>query len=248
VVVVYPDNKADPYYQMYVGEVTPLWCTDFEAGADEWIHGAVPTTRDDWEAGMPLGIGGDPKAAHSGVNVFGQDLDDDGRYRRNGEMWAESPAIDLAGHTNVRLQYYRWLGVEDGFYDGAKIKANGVDVWNSFISPEEPQSAGVHHIDREWRFHDVDLSAQAGAGTITLRFELNSDQGYNLGGWTMDDVCIVAMKSAPVCEDGSEAPCEDGETDDGGGCCSTTGNPAAPLGLSLLIGALLFRRRRARRV
>ncbi|MGE0867118.1 MAG: hypothetical protein AB7P03_01055 [Kofleriaceae bacterium] len=248
--ISYPDNPGDPYYQVYLGEVEPIWCTDFEAGADDWTHGAAPSSRDEWEVGPPMGLGSDPEAAHSGDNVFGLDLSTDGNYRRNGMMWAESPEIDLGGRTNVRLQYYRWLGVEDGFYDGAHILANGTSVWSSFASASDPHASGVSHIDREWRFHDIDLTAQAAAGKVKLRFELNSDPGFNLGGWTLDDVCIVAAKPAPACEDGSAPPC-DGDnggqmpgTGDDAGCCSTTSNPVAPFGLALLIGGLLIRRRR----
>ncbi|MGE0547850.1 MAG: hypothetical protein AB7O24_15515 [Kofleriaceae bacterium] len=248
--IAYPDNPGDPYYQVYLGEVEQLWCTDFEAGADDWTHGAEPTSRDEWEVGPPMGLGSDPSSAHSGTNVFGLDLSTDGNYRRNGMMWAESPEIDLAGNTNVRLQYHRWLGVEDGFYDGAQIVVNGTPVWNSYISAAEPQGSGISHIDREWRFHDVDLSAQAGTGKLKLRFELNSDQGFNLGGWTLDDVCIVVAKAAPACEDGSAPPCEgsDGDgTGDEAGCCSTTSSPVAPFGLALFVGGLLIRRRRRAR-
>ncbi|MGE0869987.1 MAG: MYXO-CTERM sorting domain-containing protein [Kofleriaceae bacterium] len=109
------------------------------------------------------------------------------------------------------------------------------------------RSSGISHIDREWRFQDVDLAAQSSTGKVKLRFELNSDQGFNLGGWTLDDVCIVAAKPAPACEDGSAPPCEGGDGEGAGdeaGCCSTTSSPVAPFGLALLVGGLLIRRRR----
>src|SRR5690348_3658760 len=79
--LVYPQNPADPKYQFYVGTVTPIKCFDFETGAADWTHGGSPAANDEWQAGASLGIGGDPKAAHGGTNVFGIDLGgDDGLY------------------------------------------------------------------------------------------------------------------------------------------------------------------------
>ncbi|MBA3822234.1 MAG: hypothetical protein H0X17_25335 [Deltaproteobacteria bacterium] len=262
--VSYPKNDADPFYEMYVGAVTPLWCADFEAGAEGWNHGASPSTRAEWEAGAPLGLGGDPKSAHGGTGVFGIDLSEDGVYQPGTAAFAETPEIDLAGHTKVRLQYYRWLGVEDGFFDRSKILANGIEVWKNYTSQTE-EAAGVSHADKEWRFQDIDLSAQASSGKLKLRFELQSDEGLELGGWTMDDLCIVALTGPALtcgntsvdegetCDDGNRtdgdgcsANCEAEGDGDGGGCCSVGGGPEGALALSLLtLGMLVRRRRRA---
>ena len=261
--ITYPNNDADEFYQFYVGEVEKLWCADFENGADDWTHGALPTNRDEWEVGRPMGLAGDPKTAHGGQQVFGIDLTLDGMYRRNAMLWAETPEIDLAGKTNVRLQYYRWLGVEDGFFDNARVMANGAKVWSNFASPTETMN-GKNFTDKEWRFHDIDLTAQAATGKMKLRFELDSDPGMNLSGWTLDDVCIVAAAPAPTCGNGNldeGETCDDGNIDDGDtcsptcelpgtggddtGCCSVGATPGGAAFLSLFtLGALLRRRKR----
>jgi len=260
--VEYPKNDADPFYEFYVGPVTPIWCSDFENGIGDWTHGASSATRDEWEAGPPMGLGGDPKTAHGGNNVLGMDLTKDGVYRSSTMMFAESPEVDLAGQQFVRLQYYRWLGVEDGFFDKAKILANGAEVWKNFASSSD--MGNVSHIDREWRFQDVDLKDAAASGKIKLRFELQSDQGFELGGWTMDDVCIVAATGPAVtcgnnavddgetCDDGNRtdgdgcnANCQDESMkSDDSGCCSVGGGPEGAFALSLLTLGLLVRRRR----
>ena len=259
--ISYPNNVADPYYEFYVGEVTKLWCADFETGAGEWTHGALPANRDEWQVGPPQGLGGDPKNAFAGTSVFGTDLGGDGVYRSSISSWAESPEIDLMGHTDVRLQYQRWLGVEDGFFDNARILVNGTKLWSNFASPMETMN-GVDFIDKEWRFQDVELTAQAATGKVKLRFELDSDQGLNYGGWTMDDVCVVAAAPAPSCGNGNlddGETCDDGNIDDGDGCSPTCGLPgedetgccsvgATPGGAALLslftVGMLIRRRRR----
>lgn len=266
--VSYPNNPGDPYYEFYVGPVTKLWCADFEAGASDW------TTSADWEAGMPRGLANDPKEAFAGTNVFGTDLSMDGAYSPRQTSFAESPEIDLQGATGVRLQYQRWLNVEDGFYDQARLLINGTEVWKNFKSATEPQANGIHHLDREWRFSDVDLADHEASGKVKIRFELESDEGLQFGGWTVDEVCLVTAAQGPgdpncgngalddgeTCDDGNvadgdgcSATCEDesgggnGGPEDGG-CCSVG---AGPEGAGLLafgtLGILLRRRRRAAR-
>ncbi|MDQ3299713.1 MAG: hypothetical protein M3619_24300 [Myxococcota bacterium] len=262
--VSYPNNAADPAYEFYVGPVTPIWCAGFETGLDGWTTGASPSQRAEWETGEPLGLGGDPEVAHGGSSVLGIDLSEDGVYLPGTQAFAESPEIDLAGNTHVRLQYYRWLGVEDGFYDKAKIRANGIEVWKNYASVNEPESSGVNHADKEWRFQDVDLAAHAASGKLKLRFELASDEGLEMGGWTMDDVCIVAATGPAVtcgnssvddgetCDDGNRVDgdgCSANCVDEAGGdsgCCSVGAGPEGALALSLMTLGLLARRRRQR--
>jgi cysteine-rich repeat protein len=268
--VSYPNNPADPFYEFYVGYVETLWCSDFETGAADWTHGATPTASDEWEAGEPLGLGGDPKTAFGGANVFGTDLSNDGAYTKQSSSFAESSEIDLQGHADARLQYRRWLGVEDGFYDSAKILINGQEVWTNFASASEPQQSGVNHLDKEWRFQDIELAQFAQDGKVKLRFEIATDEGLQFGGWTMDDVCIVIPAAGPppgcgngvteaaeVCDDGNitdgdgcSSTCED-ESDGGGeggtdpgGCCSTGSRPEGAIALGLIVLGLVFRRRR----
>ena len=122
---------------------------------------------------------------------------------------------------------------------------------------------GIDHHDKEWRFQDVDLAAQAADGKVKIRFELDSDPGVDLGGWTVDDVCVVAAAPAPTCGNGTlddGEQCDDGNIDDGDGCSATCTLPstddtgccsvgATPGGAALLsmltFGMLLRRRRRA---
>lgn len=269
--VSYPNNAADPYYEWYVGPVTPLWCGDFETGVGDW------TVSPDWEVGPPMGLGGDPRAATSGANVLGLDLSNDGVYSaKTTTSFAESPEINLEGKTGVRLQLQRWLGIEDGFYDDAKIRINGEQIWTNYASATEPQQTGVNHLDREWRFADFELGAHEASGKVKLRFELTSDEGLQFGGWTLDDVCVVTAAAGPgdpFCgngvkdatearddgnitnADGCSAMCET-ESGDGGnggeepgaeaGCCSVGDDGRGVLALSVVTLGLVLRRRRRR--
>ena len=223
--VKFPNNEADPFYQYMVGAVEPIKCFDFEDGMQGWTGTA------DWEAAEPEGLSNDPSDAHGGTKALGIDLSGDGAYRDRSTQSVESPEIDLGGATKVRLQYYRHLAVEDGVFDQAKVFVNGTEVFRNFVSADE--NGGTNHIDKEWIFQDVDLSSFEASGKVKLKFDLTSDQGLAMGGWTVDDVCVVRIVEAPL-------PGEE----DGGGCCSSSDAPAGSLLLGLATMGLVIRRRR----
>ncbi len=233
--ISFPANEADPYYQFFVGQVTPIFCTDFEIDPNTqgWTHGLIEGQpdegADDWQWDTPNGTAqnGDPMNAYSGSYVFGNDLGHgnyNGLYQRNKTNYADSPIIDTSGYDNVRLQYRRWLNSEDGHFDQGSIYANGQLAWTNHASPNE-NNAEVHHTDREWRFHDVDLAPFIGDdGTVQIRFQMASDGGLQMGGWTIDDFCIVSYEAtgpSATCGNGTvevgEA-CDDGNTAAGDGC------------------------------
>jgi MYXO-CTERM domain-containing protein len=89
----------------------------------------------------------------------------------------------------VFLNYQRWLGVEDGFYDQARILANGEVMWSNWVNS---QGKSDHHQDRQWTPHAVDLLGTADQGQVLLSWEIESDQGLSLAGWNIDDVCLLA--------------------------------------------------------
>jgi len=260
-VKAFPDNPADPYYQFSIGEVTKLWCTDFENGASDWTHVGLPVGTDVWEAGVPKGAGGGPRAAFAGTKILGTALSMTGQYSPLTNMTSiTSPVIDLQGNRNVHLQYYRWLGVEDGFFDQATILANDVGVWRNLPSRANPGTKEVNHIDREWRFQDVPLTAGITGNSLAVKFSLSSDEAVEASGWNLDNLCVVALP--PACGNSIVDPgetCDDGNTTNGdgcsstcaeekpaGGCCGVGTHPVGPAGLAALVLGLVLRRRRRR--
>jgi uncharacterized protein (TIGR03382 family) len=162
-------------------------------------------------------------------------------------------------YERVHLQYRRWLTVEDATYDQATIRANGVDVWHNVSS----QTATLDHVDREWRFHDLDLTPQVSAGRLAVEWGIATDFSKELGGWTLDDACLVGLVKIPRCGDGAlddGEECDDGNTTNGDGCdddcvdeivaggggCCDAGNAAPGNVLLVLAVALVSRRRRVR--
>ncbi len=173
-----------------------VFADDFETGDNGFTHGASCTNPgcDDWQRGAPTTASAwDPAVAHSGVAVWGNDLGtlvaqgSNGDYRRSTTNWLESAPIDCSALTGTRLSYWRWLTVEDGGFDHARVQVNGVTVW------ENP--AGANLLDTAWTFVEHDISALAdGNPAVTIRFELEADDGLQFGGWTLDDMRVFTRE------------------------------------------------------
>ncbi|MCK6526179.1 hypothetical protein L6R50_00995 [Myxococcota bacterium] len=214
-----PENPAMPYHMFYVGELVPVFFDDFEGETSAWTHENLGggAGSDDWQRGLPRGRVGDPAFAASGVKAWANDLgaaESDGAYGPGAMNALVSPPIDLQGATAARLQFRRWLSVQDGAYDRATVYVGEEPVWTSYASPASVPEAErtVHHQDLEWELHDVDILDAAGSGAdVRIRFELETDGSLQMGGWTLDDVGVYA-RFAP--DDGGEPGDDDTAGDD----------------------------------
>lgn len=193
-------------HTFYVGTPTRIYFNDFEGTTDEgWTHGATAGV-DDFERGVPQGKSGnthkhettrwyDPEYAHSGTQVWGNDLGtgtDEGAYNENASMWLQSPPIDCSNAANTTLVFRRWSSFEGGGFDQARIVVNGNQIWLS------PQYSGeiFHLTDRKWTQMAIDISDYAdGVANTTIRFELDTDSSFSMGGWGIDDVEVVALEA-----------------------------------------------------
>ena len=223
--------------------------------------------EDDWQHGRSQGQAGDPSSAHSGRKVWGNDLGMDeynGEYQNDRHNRLTSPSIDISGHSQVVLQYRRWLNMEDSFYDQANVMVNDEVIWtnhgtNSAIGDE-------HTTDRQWALHTLEVPLDN--SEITLSWEIITDGGLTMGGWNIDDVCLYGIPGEPSGGDdgggedgGGDGSGTEGQGDDGSDSfgssegqvpgdgkvsgCSTTGSSASPGWLAVfgLTGLGLLRRR-----
>ena len=88
------------------------------------------------------------------------------------------------------LHYQRWLQIEDGFYDQARIRADAKVIWSNH---ETDESNGIeHHKEDRWVPHSVSLDGHGDDGEVQISWTLTSDGGLTFGGWNIDDVCIYA--------------------------------------------------------
>jgi hypothetical protein len=187
-----PDGFGADHFEFFVGYVDDVYADDFEISSG-WTHGG--TGQDDWQNDTPAGNGGyDPSSAASGAKVWGNDLGHgnyNGNYQPNVNNWLESPSIDCTGQTGVHLRYRRWLTVEEGQYDQAKILVNGNQV---FANP-----ASGDHIDTAWELHDIDISAHADNNpNVKIKYTLTTDGGKELGGWTIDDLHVGTVSDGDL--------------------------------------------------
>ncbi len=212
-----PDNPADPAYYLYVGGLAEILCDDLEGGEGGWTHALLAGENvegaDDWMWGSPSGNGGDPDHCHSGGGCWGNDLaldpDFDGMYQNDRVNTLISPVWDLSQTSTVRLQFRRWLQVEDGVYDHARIYVNEQEVWDNAAGSGE-----VHHTDREWVLFDLDITPwAAGDPEVQIRWEIDSDQGLQMGGWNLDDVCLYDTTEWVGDDDAGDDDDDDGDDD-----------------------------------
>ncbi|MGH2897795.1 MAG: hypothetical protein ACRDMZ_03915, partial [Solirubrobacteraceae bacterium] len=116
------------------------------------------------------------------------------------------PQIDVGNWTDVHLQYRRWLAVEDSHYDQARVTVGGRPAWINF-SQNLGEASSAQHIDREWRFQDIAISGYQPGHLLDIAWDVRSDEGLQFGGWSIDDVCVVA-NAGGVCGDGQVTPHE----------------------------------------
>ena len=257
----------------FYGAVDEIRCDDFEDDDGGYTHELVSGQNqegaDDWMWGRPRGLGGDPDFAFSGRNVWGNDLGGgnyNGQYQDDKFNRLSSPPIDISGHDRVILQFRRWLNVEDGVYDAARVRINGEVVWTNHATNQN--NGAEHHEDAQWALETVEVPAAALGGEVVVSWEIESDGGLTFGGWTLDDVCFYGVQPVSDLPDDTG---DDGGAGDGGGgdgvvdsadpdgaltgddlggklsTCACSSGPRGPTGAALLVGAalgLVIRRRR----
>jgi hypothetical protein len=215
-----PDNLVDPYYQLYQGATIPLYCTSFEDGdplAAGWTTGTDDSSPSPWSWTVPDGMGPtDPPVAFSGTHVLS--LAPNANYPPSQHSWAQMPEIDIGQYSDVRLQFRRWLAVEDSHYDQARVLVDGQRVWMN-ATQNMADASSYAHIDKEWRFVDVAISAYVQRHKLRVAWDLKSDAGLEYGGWALDDVCVVANPES-ICGDGVKQAYE--------GCDSGSANADVP--------------------
>nr|MBA3501895.1 hypothetical protein [Deltaproteobacteria bacterium] len=247
-----PDNPADPLYQAFVGNATEIWCERFDSNPG-WKQGGNVTTEWDVAVSNPTNnASGDPATAYAGTTWLGTDLRADGRYRADILSTIETPAIDASHYERVHLQFRRWLVIEDAALDVATLRVNGQQLWANVTN----ETDSLDHVDREWRFVDFDVTRFAQT-PITVMWTLASDPQRQLGGWNIDEVCLVGLDRISRCGDGVVDDTEECDGDehctetcerrnDDGGCCSTSKDSflSSLLLLGLLQFVMIFVRRR----
>ena len=169
---------------------------------------AQVATQNDWQNGAPGNASHayDPPSAYEGTQCWGNDLsigNFNGNYQNNVNNNLTSPTINCSGQTNVSIVYRRWLTVEDGTFDHARILVSNNNGGTFNIVWQNP--VGAHLIDTGWVEHAVDISALANnQPQVKVRYELVTDAGLVFGGWSIDAFTLASSNAAvPITNQGS---------------------------------------------
>ncbi len=188
-----PGNGEWAPYTFYVGELKEIWCESFEAGDGGFTHALLDGTNqegaDDWIYGTSSSLSGDPSIGFTGRKFWGNDLGGgqyNGSYQPNIRNRLSSIPVDTGGAPRLIVQYRRWLNVEDGLYDQARIYANEDEVWANHGSTRDVGDENT--TDTDWVLHTLVLDGIA--SPLTLGWEIQSDAGFETGGWNIDDICV----------------------------------------------------------
>ena len=185
-------------YSFYVGDREEIWCEGFEEGALSWENGggtpwAASGGQSQWEAGAPAGTTFSPDAAYAGAGVVATNLEGD--YLPNNAQYTRSPTVSLPEDGRMQLlTFQRWLSVEDGIYDHARLYVGETEAWANPASAD----AGDPVLDTAWTLQEEALASHVDpGGEIDFSWTLDSDSGLEFGGWALDEICVVQLADLP---------------------------------------------------
>lgn len=155
------------------------------------------TTSWQWAFGVPRGLGGssgnpDPTAGHTGNFVYGYNLYGDYYSPMVTPYYLTTPAINCSGFRDVRLSFWRWLGVEAGIFDQVSVQASrDGKLWRDVWVHNGPAIS-----DAAWKRVECDISAVAeDQETVYLRWGMGPTDVYEAYcGWNIDDIVVDGVR------------------------------------------------------
>jgi len=151
------------------------------------------TCQGGWQFGTPTGggsNGADPTSGKTGAYVYGYNLNGDYPDDMTPE-YLTSTAFDCSGLSLVSLRFWRWLGVENAYFDHAAVEvsadgSNWTTVW---------EHTGDSFYDGMWVACSYDISSVAAfQPTVYLRWRMGpTDGSVTYCGWDLDDVQIWGL-------------------------------------------------------
>jgi hypothetical protein len=185
-------SPLDPFETFVATSIEVAFSDNFETNKGWSVSGGL------WARGVPTGGGGayggpDPSGGHNSLNVFGYNLSGD--YENSmPERHLTSPAINCSGLSGVKLNFWRWLGVEQPDYDHAYVRVSNNGTTWSTIWQNTAEVADV-----AWQEMEFDISSIAdNQPAVYVRFTMGvSDGAWTYCGWNIDDLEVKAY----VCEE-----------------------------------------------
>ena len=165
------------------------------------------TVEGGWAFGHPTGAGGnkgppDPTAGHTGLNVYGYNLAGDYPDNIATTYWLTTAPLDFSTASDVKLSFWRWLGVEEPQYDRVCLEvSNDGATWTRVW--ENTSKMGYSTTDQvitNWSQVVYDISAVADRRSgVRVRWGLGpTDGNTTYCGWNLDDVEFWGATSSPT--------------------------------------------------
>ncbi len=175
-----------------IGVVGPQPIYDFKLDANPgW------TAQQQWAYGDPTGQGGashgnpDPQNGFTGSNVIGVNLTGDYATTIGGPWYVTTGPLDLAGVTQCRLAYKRWLNSDYQPYAYATVQvSNNGTTWTTVW-----QNATAEIADATWSAQEFSISAVAdNQAAVQVRWGYQIGSGaWAYSGWNIDDIQIIGV-------------------------------------------------------
>jgi Bacterial TSP3 repeat len=191
------DNGGNFYTFHTLKAPAPPWFDNLESGAPGWTVVPDPAQGSDinWTLGTPHNAL--VTSAHSGINVWGSDLDGDQNFVL-ASSFLYSPVIDLSGLTSATLTFsnvYDFSRVDPSF--GFYIEDGGVFVsTNSSVPPSLNLPLVVDFADgvaATWQKETLDLTPFVGKTIQVVFYYQAISFGDTINGWTLDDIGITGV-------------------------------------------------------
>ncbi|OFY58158.1 MAG: hypothetical protein A2Y87_04155, partial [Bacteroidetes bacterium RBG_13_46_8] len=202
----YPDTDLSPAGSKIIYEA--VYYDDFTTDKG-WMLGG------DFERGRPQGLGGtyignpDPEHAAGDTMILGNDLSGlgiiPGDYEPNVARYinlATSPSMDLAYYKDVKLNFLRWLNIENSDTASIEMSLDGGSSWKQVWANNNNLVS-----ESKWSLFSLDLPGAHRQDTVSFRINLgptntnNHFSGWNIdnfsvtGNYIADDVAVVAFIS-----------------------------------------------------
>jgi hypothetical protein len=146
----------------------------------------------EWAFGQPAGAGGtefgnpDPNKGHTGLNVYGVNLNGDYSIAVGGPYFLMAGPFDCNNYNSVMLRFARWLNTDEpGYVESTVLVSNGgpwFAVWK--------HTGRAELTDDSWRIEEYDISSIAdeqNAIYIGWSYWI-LPWAFPYSGWNIDDI------------------------------------------------------------
>ena len=104
-----------------------------------------------------------------------------------------SSTFSLAGVTDARLQFQRWLGVDSSANDHAALEIQVGLIWQTVWEHD-----GLPLVDDAWTVQTYDISVADGQPAVRLRWVMGeTDAAGTYAGWNLDDILVAPPNCQP---------------------------------------------------